>query len=165
MCSQVEAYLFSSDCTAHMAWLEKVFDAKVGEIHYFKDSKRVMHTCMSIGKGKIMMSDYMPGKTEKHSSDRGFAVSLAFDEGEGEKYWKRAVENGGKVEMEYDVQFWGSYFGSFVDPFGFMWFVVQEIKKSEKEKDGEEQVQKNASEKNGDEKYEHYLKDGPTGPK
>ena len=130
MCSNVNSYLFSRDCTSHIEWLKKVFDVEVGMIHYFKeDPKRIMHTCVSFQDGgKVMMSDYMPGKTEKCSSNRGFAVSLGFKQGYGRKYWDRAIENGGKVEMEYDMQFWGSYFGSFVVvvvvvPFGFLWFV------------------------------------------
>ena len=129
MCSNINAYLFSRDCNKHIEWLKSVFDIEVGEMHFFKeDPQRVMHTCVSFQDGgKVMMSDYMPGETEKCSSDRGFAVSLTFTEGNGEKYWKRAIESGGLVKMEYAVQFWGSYFGSFVDPYGFLWFVSEEI--------------------------------------
>lgn len=130
MCSNVNAYLFSRNCTAHIEWLKNVFDVQVGEIHYFKeDPTRIMHTCISFQDGgKVMMSDYSPGDREKCSSDRGFAISLEFTEGQGQKIWNKAIENGGKVDMEYSVQFWGSHFGSFVDPFGFSWFVVEPIK-------------------------------------
>lgn len=133
MCSNVNPYLFSRDCTAHIEWLKKVFDVEIGTVHYFKEEpNRVMHTCVSFqdGGGKVMMSDYMPGEKEKCSSNRGFAVSLGFKEGQGRKYWNKAIENGGQVEMQFDVQFWGSYFGSFVDPFGFLWFVVEQMQDS-----------------------------------
>ena len=129
MCSQAIPYLFSRDCTKHIEWLKSVFDVEVGEVHYFKeDPKRVMHTCVSFqGGAKIMMSDYMPGETEKCSSGRGFATSLSCKEGNGRSNWDRAIEKGGKVEMEFAMQFWGSYFGSFIDPFGFLWFIVEEV--------------------------------------
>jgi len=135
MCTSATPYLFSSDSTKHVDWLKDIFEVEVGEIHYFKeDPKRVMHTCVSFQDGgKIMMSDYMPGENEKVSSNRGFATSLQFSEGNGQKYWKRAIENGGKVKMEYGMQFWGSYFGSFEDPFGFLWFVVEEPSKEKVE--------------------------------
>ena len=135
MCTSVTPYLFSSDCTKHIDWLKNVFDVEVGEIHHFKeDPERIMHTCVSFQDGgKVMMSDYMPGESEKVSSNRGFATSLNFSEGKGQKYWNRAIENGGKVKMEYGMQFWGSYFGSLEDPFGFSWFVVEEPSKEKVE--------------------------------
>ncbi|XP_065056405.1 uncharacterized protein Mb0911c-like [Rhopilema esculentum] len=129
MCSHVNPYIFSRDCKAHLEWLRKVFDVEVGEMHYFKeDPKKIMHTCVKVQNGgTVMMADYMPGTSEKCTSDRGSAISLQFERGQGEKYWKKAIENGGTVEFKYEVQFWGSYFGSFVDPFGFTWMIVEMV--------------------------------------
>ncbi len=124
-------YIMSRDATKHLEWLKTVFDAEVEAIHYVKDSKKIMHTCISLCDGKVMMSDFCEGKTESFTGDRGIAICLNYENGDGEKYWKRGMANGAKPIEEFGMQFWGALFGSFLDPFGFEWMLHEEVKGEE----------------------------------
>eukprot|EP00794_Sanderia_malayensis_P011128 gene11128-12299_t len=124
--------------------------------------------------GKIMINDHCTGNDEegqenKSKTDgdggegsssstanegrrggetyRGIAIAINYEEnakGDGAKYWKRGISNGAKVICDFQLQFWGAWFGSFLDPYGVEWMLHEEVNDSD-------QHQKEASQmKNGD---------------
>jgi len=44
---------------------------------------------------------------------------------DGQRFWDKATneENGSKVSMKFEKQFWNEFYGKFHDPFGFEWSV------------------------------------------
>ena len=42
-----------------------------------------------------------------------------------DEIWKKAMASGATQIAELKTQFWGDYYGSFKDPYGFEWAVVK----------------------------------------
>lgn len=84
----------------------------------------ILYISLPIGDGQsLMASDISKASGMKLIVGNNNKVSLHPDSNEeGERLFKRLSE-GGKVEMPYEKQFWGDYFGSFVDKFGVGWMI------------------------------------------
>ena len=130
-------YLFSPDCEKHILWLEKVFNAEVREkMHHYTAKEKIMHVRLSINGGKIMMADeycyFLHHETWQQESfknrNRGFMTCIEVKPGEGQRLWKKGIENGGKVKNEFKRQDWGGSLGIFEDPFGFEWMITEKDK-------------------------------------
>ena len=127
----VVSYLLSSDCEKHIKWIENVMEGEVKKLMHAKD-KKVMHCEMLVNGGTLMLSDgpcYEEGSCNKNDTSstnescehKGFILHLQLSN--PDKVWKRAMENGGVKVLELKEQFWGSYYGQFMDPFGYQWSV------------------------------------------
>ena len=88
------------------------------------DKNLLMHITLPIGKTtKLMGSDMAGPWAEGLSSGNNFAISLNMESRtEADKVFAGLAADG-KVTMEMQDTFWGSYFGSLEDKFGINWMI------------------------------------------
>jgi len=115
----VTAYLSPPDATAAIAFYTKAFGAEEVAHIPTEDGKRVMHSCLRINGGLLMMSDPFPEHGYPFEKPQGFVLHLQVDDVDA--WWKRATEAGCEVTMKLEKQFWGDRYGQVRDPFGFTW--------------------------------------------
>ena len=81
--------------------------------------KMTMHSTLKIGEASFFMSDNFTGEVLEKQN---MAILITPDSLEqAEFFFKNAEEAGCQISMKFEKQFWGDYFGSFVDPFGISW--------------------------------------------
>ena len=131
--SRIIPYLLSPDCEKHIGWLKKVFEVEVEDFFLYKDTKKIMHASLSVNGAHVYLADDYCSEELKYSepdkkakSDRGLMCCVEMKIGQGQGQWRKAVENGAKVKVEYKQQEWGDYLGIFEDPFGFEWMLTEE---------------------------------------
>ena len=133
-------YIMSPDCQKHVEWLKKVFNAEQKEIgHFTKESKTtVMHCNLKINEGTLYLCDYtgicMPEKKEgpPQREYNGAMFQLEFaNQKAADEVWKKLLDNGAKVTMELKAQFWGGYYGTAKDSFGYEWGICSPTDKTE----------------------------------
>lgn len=138
--AKVSTYLnFARETEEAFNFYKSVFGTEfVGEIARFasvppqegqppmkeEDKNLVMHIALPILGGHVLMGTDAPesmGFTV--ISGNNVYINLEPDtRAEADRLFK-ALSEGGKIEMEMGEQFWGDYFGSFVDKFGIGWMV------------------------------------------
>ena len=106
--------------------------AEVQMLMRFKDSPspehnppgsgdKVMHSCLAIAGGPVMISD---GKCAGRPSFQGFALSYdAADEADAQRRFA-ALAEGGQVQMPLGETFFARAFGMVADRFGVSWMVI-----------------------------------------
>ena len=127
----VVSYIVSPDCEKHIQWIEKVLEGEVKDTKYMPDTKKIMHCVMSVNGGTLMLSDRLmdgpdsttSAKTDEPKDQKGFTLHMNVPD--PDSIWKRAMGNGGVVVTELKQQFWGDYYGTFQDPFGYQWAVLK----------------------------------------
>lgn len=88
------------------------------------EEDRIMHISLPIGGDVILMgSDILPSAGHKLQMGNNLYISLHPDSKEEADSLFNGLSEGGKIEMPMEDQFWGDYFGSFVDKFGVHWMV------------------------------------------
>jgi len=148
------------NCKEAHDWYVKYFGAKVLEAEKPKgdpNDKRYIHSSIELpNKAIIFMSDRFdlssmnnPGESKKDSHTCPklskeqvmkcpFSMHLHFKSIEdAQNFWDKATheENGSKVAMKFEKQFWGEPFGKFHDTFGFDWSVgAHNVEDSSKKK-------------------------------
>lgn len=122
-------YIVSPDCEKHIQWIEKVLGGEVKERVYTEKTKKIMHCKMSVNGGSLMLCDRVQDSTDSTASDedrqdqKGFILHLAVSDPDA--IWKQALGNGGISIVELKKQYWGDYYGTFQDPFGYRWSVLK----------------------------------------
>jgi uncharacterized glyoxalase superfamily protein PhnB len=48
---------------------------------------------------------------------------------DGDHWWSRAIRAGCEQKMPFEVAFWGDRYGTFADPFGVTWALVEPAKR------------------------------------
>lgn len=88
-----------------------------------EEKNRVMHIALPIGNDLLMASDIIPSTGHQLKVGNNNYISI-FPESraEAERLFN-ALSVGGTIEMPLEDQFWGDYYGSFVDKFGVYWMV------------------------------------------
>ena len=88
------------------------------------DKNLVMHVSLPLLDGHLLMGTDAPESMGfKLNQGNNVYISLHPDtRAEADSLFARLSE-GGSVEMEMAEQFWGDYFGSFVDKFGVQWMI------------------------------------------
>lgn len=83
-----------------------------------------MHISLPIGKDIVLMgSDIMPSMGQKLVKGNNNYISLHPDSrAEADRLFNE-LSAGGEIEMPMEDQFWGDYFGSFIDKFGICWMI------------------------------------------
>ena len=111
-------YLLSPDCQKHLQWMENVFAGKTRQVIFTDESKsKVMHSSLDINGGVLYLAD---NQKEGEATDvHDLVLHMCVED--PHSAWKRAHTHGATTHMDLKVQFWGSLYGSFRDPFGFMW--------------------------------------------
>ena len=102
----------------------KMSDAPGTEGLPANEKNRVMHVSLPIGNGDVLMaSDIVPSMGHKLTQGNGNYICIAPDSRQEADRLFNALSKGGTVEMPMADQFWGDYFGSFVDQFGVYWMI------------------------------------------
>lgn len=89
-----------------------------------EEQSRTMHISLPIGTDTILMaSDMVPsmGHTLKQGNNSYLSLHPKSKE-EADRLFN-GLSEGGSIEMPMADQFWGDYFGSFVDKFGIHWMI------------------------------------------
>lgn len=89
-----------------------------------EEQQRMMHISLAISDDTILMaSDTMPSMGQKMSEGNNCYISLHPTSKEEADRLFNGLSEGGEIEMPMEDQFWGDYFGSFVDRFGVKWMI------------------------------------------
>ncbi|MDY0101492.1 MAG: VOC family protein [Lentimicrobium sp.] len=89
-----------------------------------EEQNRIMHISLPIGKDTLLMaSDIIPsmGQILKKGNNNYISIHPESRK-EADKLFK-GLSAGGEIEMPMEDQFWGDYFGSFIDKFGIGWMI------------------------------------------
>lgn len=119
-------YIVSPDCEKHVEWLKNVFGGELKEI-YRTDDNKVMHCSVVINKGYVYLADRGCSKEQSRQVQGdpcGFLCHLNVPD--PNLVWEKAMSNGATTVMELKMQFWGGFWGSFRDPFGYEWAVLKD---------------------------------------
>lgn len=112
--------VFGGEFIAHM----KMADAPDADKLPKEDQNRTMHISLPIGKDIILMaSDTVPAMGHVLEKGNNMYISLHPDSKEEADRLFNGLSKGGEIEMPMEEQFWGDYFGSFVDKFGICWMI------------------------------------------
>lgn len=88
----------------------------------------LMHVSLAVGNTTRLMGSDMAGPwAAGHTMGNNFAVSLEVESREEADRLFNGLSADGKVTMEMQDTFWGSYFGSFEDQFGINWMISLDI--------------------------------------
>eukprot|EP00043_Microstomoeca_roanoka_P000366 m.27554 g.27554 ORF g.27554 m.27554 type:complete len:177 (-) comp10271_c0_seq1:132-662(-) len=92
----------------------------------YKDDKgRCVHCALKLGNGAhvYLMDNFFheEGKAPKSTAVSSMNLYVGWDEEDLEAAWKQAIDNGFKVVLNLEKQFWGSTYGTAVDEFGIRW--------------------------------------------
>lgn len=89
-----------------------------------EDKNLVMHIALPITGGHMLMGNDAP-ESMGFSLVKGnnVHINLEPDSKEEAERLYSALSEGGKISMEFQLMFWGAYFGSFSDKFGTNWMV------------------------------------------
>ncbi|HEX7061007.1 MAG TPA: VOC family protein [Woeseiaceae bacterium] len=82
---------------------------------------KVMHSCITVGGGSVMISD---GDGSAGPAFSGFALSLEADDGEQLRSWFDALSEGGRIKMPVGKTFFAELFGMVTDKFGVDWMLI-----------------------------------------
>src|SRR5690349_14473968 len=111
---------------------QRALGAQVQMVMRFKDNPspehnppgsadKVMHSCVTIGGGPVMISD---GNCAGRPAFQGFSLSYdAKDEADAERRFQ-ALADGGQVQMPLGETFFAKSFGMVADRFGVSWMVI-----------------------------------------
>lgn len=89
-----------------------------------EDKKLIMHMTLPIGNTtKLMGSDMAGNWAAGLKSGNNFSISLETESKEEADAVFTGLSADGKVTMDMQDTFWGSYFGSFQDKFGINWMI------------------------------------------
>jgi PhnB protein len=81
---------------------------------------KVMHAAIKIGDSKVYVNDEIMGaKSPKSIGGSPAAFYLYVDD--ADRWFKRAVDAGGRAVMPPSDMFWGDRYGRVADPFGYEW--------------------------------------------
>ena len=114
-------YLLSPDCQKHLQWMENALGAKTHQVVFKDDSKKkVMHSSAVVNGGLVYLAD---GEKEDVTDVDDLFLHMAVNDPDG--VWKSAHAHGVTTQMDLKEQFWGSKYGQFRDPFGYVWSVSE----------------------------------------
>ena len=104
--------------------LMKMSDAPGSEKFSADEQNRVMHVSLPIGDTIVLMgSDILPSMGHTLNKGNHMYISLHTDSREEADRIFNGLSQDGQIEMPMEDQFWGDYFGSFVDKFGICWMI------------------------------------------
>lgn len=88
-----------------------------------EEKNRVMHIALPIGADVLMASDIVPSFGQTLTVGNNNYVSVFPDSREEADRLFNGLSAGGTIEMPIEEQFWGDYFGSFIDKYGIHWMI------------------------------------------
>ena len=112
--------VFGGDFSGKM----KMEEAPGGDELPPEEQNRLMHISLPIGKDIILMgSDIFPSMGQTLKVGNNLYISLHPESKEDADKLFNNLSAGGEIEMPMEDQFWGDYFGSFIDKFGIGWMI------------------------------------------
>src|SRR5690606_2340549 len=104
--------VFGGDFTAKM----KMSDAPDADKLQDEERNRSMHISLPLGESTTLMaSDILPSAGHQLTPGNNMYIMLEPESREEAKKIFDALSEGGEIEMALEDQFWGDYFGSFID--------------------------------------------------
>jgi len=132
---QIQPYLFfDGRCEEAIEFYKRALGAEVGMLMRWKDSpdksmctpeneNKVMHSSLTIGDSRVMLSD---GRNTGTPKFEGFALTInAKDEADADRKFN-ALADGGQVTMPLSKTFFSPRFGMVADKFGMHWMIMVE---------------------------------------
>ncbi len=127
---------FSGNCLEAFEFYQSVLGGEFSSVNKFSEMPSgatsddtheaapdgIMHISLPIGDSILMGSDVPPGMGTVTAGNTCY-VCLSPDSPDEAKRVFDGLSEGGEIEMPFDRQFWGDYFGSFTDQYGIRWMV------------------------------------------
>src|SRR6187200_3189198 len=127
---------FPGNCLEAFEFYKSVLGGEFSSVNKFSDMpadagqdetheappEGIMHISLGIGDSILMGSDVPPGMGTVTPGNSCY-VRLSPDSPEEGKRVFDGLSDGGDIELPFDKQFWGDYFGSFTDKYGIKWMV------------------------------------------
>jgi PhnB protein len=98
-------------------------DAADGDALSEEDKNKIMHICLPIGKGTVLMGSDSNSASGEVVFGANVSISINADSKEEADKLFDGLSGGGNPFMPMNQTFWGAYFGMFVDKFGIHWMV------------------------------------------
>jgi PhnB protein len=130
----ITPYLTVKGAADAIAFYQKAFGATEDMRMPAEDGKRLMHACVTVNGGKVMLSDPFPEHDgcPAPGPDQVVPVAIALSFGaptDVDATFKQAVGAGAKGTMEPADMFWGDRFAMLQDPFGHRWMLSAPLAK------------------------------------
>jgi PhnB protein len=123
----VTPYLVVDDAAGAIEYYKKAFGAKE-RARMEAPGGKIGHAELEIGDSVVMLSDAFPQFTARPPRELGGTSAGVFMYVEDvDAVVKKALDEGGTIEMEVADQFWGDRFGSVTDPFGHVWSIATHV--------------------------------------
>ena len=103
----------------------KMKDAPDSDKLPVEEQNKTMHIALPIGKDTLLMASDIFTSMGSPALKKGnnMYVSLHPESREEADRLFNGLSAGGEIEMPMEDQFWGDYYGSFIDKFGIGWMV------------------------------------------
>lgn len=132
----VNPYLnFSGNTEEAFNFYKSVFGTEFLAVVRFKDSpggdkmppevqNKIMHMSLPIGNGNILMAtDMIESMGQILKTGNNFSLSITPTSEEEALHFFNGLSVGGTIEAPFKKEFWGAYFGMFLDKFGVRWMI------------------------------------------
>ena len=124
-------HLVVNDGTAALKFYREVFGGEEGHTMMTQDGRRVMHGEIMLDGHLLFISDEFTaeegGKCRTPESLGGSTVRITLQTDDADGVTERAVARGAEVIMPVADMFWGARYGQFLDPFGNVWGINQQL--------------------------------------
>ena len=132
----VNTYLnFNGNTEEAFNFYKSVFGGEFALVMRFKETAegakmppevqdKIMHIALPLKNGSILMAtDSLESMGQKVIEGNNYFICISPESvEEGEKLFKD-LSAGGKVELDYQKQFWGAWHGQLTDKFGIQWML------------------------------------------
>jgi len=113
---------------AAISWYASVFGAQE-KMRMAGPDQKIMHAELNIGDSMIFVAEDSPRyKNKTGQSSEGNSIKLHVYVDDVDAIIKKAVQNGAKLVMPVEDQFYGDRCGCIDDPFGYTWVLATHIK-------------------------------------
>jgi PhnB protein len=121
---------FEGNCEEALNFYKDILNGKVEIVSRYDNpnmnapadyKNKVLHGVFYFGDNTIMASDSFPGQKLKYGDSASLSISID-GEAEATRVFN-ALSAGGNILMPLEKQFWGDFFGHFVDRFGTRWMI------------------------------------------
>jgi PhnB protein len=124
-------HLIVGDGMAALKFYKEVFGAAEGHNMMAPDGKRLLHGELELDGHKLFISDeFKPeegGACQTPRTLGGSCVRITLNTDDADGVVERAAARGAKVIMPVADMFWGARYGQFIDPFGHIWGINQQL--------------------------------------
>jgi PhnB protein len=128
----VTPHLVVSDGIAAMEFYKKAFGAQELVRLMAPGTNKLLHGCLSINGGIVMLADDFPemcgGRSTTPQALGGSPVAIHLNVPDIDASWAQAIAAGATAEMPPADMFWGDRYGRLRDPFGHGWSLATHIR-------------------------------------